>query len=43
MLFNAHTHPGELVLTVVPVSPALPFPQFPPASPTLLSVKNLVE
>jgi hypothetical protein len=43
MLFNSHTHPGEMVVGVVPVTPALPMPQFPPASPSLLSVKNLVE
>lgn len=43
MLFNTHTHPGELAVGVLPVTPAIPLPLFPPASPSLLSVKNLVE
>lgn len=39
MMFNTHMHPGELALGVLPVTPMLPVPQFPPATPSLLSVK----
>jgi hypothetical protein len=42
-LFNAHTHPGELAIGVLPVTPAPPVPPFMPATPNLLSIKNLVE
>ena len=42
-LFNAHVHPGELVMGVVPVSPAPPVAPFPPATPSLISTKNVVE
>jgi Type VI secretion system/phage-baseplate injector OB domain len=42
-LFNAHTHPGELAIGVLPVTPAPPLPPFIPATPSLLSIKNLVE
>jgi hypothetical protein len=38
-MFNAHIHPGELALGVLPVTPAPPVPPFPPATPSLLSVK----
>ena len=38
-MFNAHVHPGELALGVLPVTPAPPVPPFPPATPSLLSVK----
>jgi len=34
-----HTHPGELVLGVFPVTPAPPVPPITPATPALLSVK----
>ena len=41
--FNAHVHPGELALGFLPVTPAPPVaPQTPP-SPSLLSVKNVIE
>jgi type VI secretion system (T6SS) baseplate-like injector VgrG len=43
MMFNTHTHPGELALGVLPVTPAPPLPPFPPATPNLISTKNLVE
>ena len=43
LLFNTHTHPGELAAALLPVTPAPPLPQFIPAPPTLLSLKNLVE
>lgn len=43
LLFNTHTHPGELAIGVLPVTPAPPVPPFPPAPPILLSLKNLVE
>ncbi|UOQ64811.1 phage baseplate assembly protein V [Hymenobacter volaticus] len=36
-IFQAHTHPGELALGVLPVTPAPPVPVFPPATPSLLS------
>ena len=38
-MFNTHLHPGELAAGIFPVTPALPVPLFPPASPSLLSVK----
>jgi hypothetical protein len=41
--FNGHTHPGELAIGVLPVTPAPPVPPFLPATPNLLSIKNLVE
>ena len=41
--FNAHVHPGQMAVGVLPVTPAPPVPPFPPATPSLLSVKNLVE
>jgi uncharacterized protein involved in type VI secretion and phage assembly len=34
--FNTHMHPGETVIGI-PVTPALPLPQFPPATPALHS------
>jgi hypothetical protein len=42
-MFNAHVHPGELAVGVLPVTPAPPMPPFPPATPALISIKNLVE
>jgi hypothetical protein len=42
-MFNAHVHPGELAIGVLPVTPAPPVPPFPPATPALISIKNLVE
>jgi hypothetical protein len=41
--FNAHLHPGELALGVLPVTPAPPVPPMPPATPGLISVKVLLE
>jgi hypothetical protein len=38
-LFNSHVHPGELALGILPVTPAPPVPFFPPATPSLLSVR----
>lgn len=43
MLFNTHTHLGETVAGMLPVTPMLPSTQFPPATPKLVSIKNLVE
>ena len=43
MLFNTHVHPGELALGVLPVTPMIPVAQMPPPSPSLLSVKVLLE
>jgi hypothetical protein len=42
-MFNAHVHPGEMAGGFIPVTPAPPVPSFPPATPSLISVKNLVE
>jgi hypothetical protein len=42
-MFNAHVHPGELAIGILPVTPTPPLPQFPPATPRLISTKNLVE
>jgi hypothetical protein len=41
-VFNTHVHPGELAAGLIPVTPAVPLPQAPPATPALLSIKNLV-
>ena len=41
--FNAHTHPGETIAGMIPVTPAPPLPPFPPALPSLLSTKNVLE
>lgn len=38
-MFNAHIHPGELAIGILPVTPAPPVPPFPPATPALLSTK----
>jgi len=38
-LFNTHVHPGELALGVLPVTPMIPAAPFPPADPSLLSLK----
>jgi hypothetical protein len=38
-MFNAHVHPGELALGVLPVTPAPPVPPLPPATPSLLSIQ----
>jgi|GEM_PF-251185 len=38
-LYQSHTHPGELVLGVIPITPAPPVPPFIPATPSLLSAK----
>jgi hypothetical protein len=43
-LFNTHMHPGEFLASPTnPVSPAPPLPAMRPPSPTLLSIKNMVE
>jgi len=42
-LFNTHVHPGELAIGVLPVTPAPPVAPFTPPSPSMLSIKNLVE
>jgi hypothetical protein len=42
LMFNTHTHPGELAVGMLPVTPAPPLPPMPPATPTLLSLKNFV-
>jgi hypothetical protein len=39
LMFNTHMHPGELAAGVLPVTPMVPVPQFPPATPDLLSVQ----
>lgn len=42
-IFNAHVHPGELAIGVLPVTPAPPVPPAPPATPALISTMNLVQ
>lgn len=42
-LFNAHVHPGELALGILPVTPAPPVTPMPPPKPDLLSVKVMLE
>jgi hypothetical protein len=42
-IFNTHMHPGELAAGILPVTPMIPVAQMPPPSPSLLSIKNLVE
>jgi hypothetical protein len=39
VMFNAHVHPGELAIGILPVTPAPPVPSFPSATPSLLSTK----
>ena len=41
-LFNGHVHPGQL-LGNAPITPAPPQPFFPTATPSLISLKNVVE
>jgi hypothetical protein len=43
LMFNTHIHPGELAAGIIPVTPAPAIPQMPPATPNLLSFKNLIE
>jgi hypothetical protein len=43
LVFNTHTHPGELAAGILPVTPAPPVPPMLPATPNLISIKNLVE
>lgn len=38
-IFNSHMHPGELALGALPVTPMIPVPFMPPATPSLLSTK----
>jgi hypothetical protein len=42
-MFNSHVHPGELAGGFLPVTPAPPVPFFPPATPSLVSTKVVVE
>jgi len=42
-MFNAHVHPGELAAGIIPVTPAPPVPFFPPATPSLLSMRVTCE
>lgn len=42
-MFNTHMHPGELAAGVLPVTPMLPVMQMPPPTPSLLSLKVLLE
>ena len=37
-IFSTHMHPGE-TCAGIPVTPMIPTPPFPPATPDLLSVK----
>jgi hypothetical protein len=43
LMFNTHTHPGELAAGLLPVTPAPPLPPLPPATPNLISIKNFIE
>ncbi len=43
LAFNTHLHVGELALGILPVTPAPPIVPMPPPSPSLLSVKVLLE
>ncbi len=43
LMFNTHIHPGELAAGIIPVTPAPAVPQMPPATPNLISIKNLIE
>lgn len=38
-LYQAHTHPGELWLGIIPITPAPPVPPIPPPTPSMLSTK----
>jgi type VI secretion system (T6SS) baseplate-like injector VgrG len=40
--FNAHMHPGELAIGILPVTPVPPVAPMTPPTPDLLSTKNLV-
>jgi hypothetical protein len=42
-MFNTHVHPGEMALGVLPVTPAPPVAPMQPPSPSLLSIKVLLE
>lgn len=42
-LFNTHLHPGQLAGGMLPVTPAPPVAPMPPPSPSLLSLKVLLE
>jgi Type VI secretion system/phage-baseplate injector OB domain len=42
-MFNTHVHAGETAAGFLPVTPAPPVAQFPLATPSLISTKNLVE
>lgn len=43
LMFNTHVHPGEMAAGFIPVTPAPPVGQFPAATSSLISTKNLVE
>ena len=42
-MFNAHVHPGELALGILPVTPAPPVTQIPLPTPRLVSKKVFLE
>jgi hypothetical protein len=42
-LFNAHVHPGELAIGILPVTPAPPVPPLPPPTPALVSLRVALE
>jgi hypothetical protein len=42
-MFNAHVHPGELALGILPVTPAPPVPPMPPPTPALVSLRVALE
>lgn len=42
-IFNSHVHPGQLAAGVIPVTPSPPVAPMMPPSPSLLSIKVLLE
>jgi hypothetical protein len=43
-MFNMHVHPGQFLnVPAAQITPAPPLPSMRPPSPSILSIKNLVE
>jgi uncharacterized protein involved in type VI secretion and phage assembly len=42
-IFNAHVHPGEMAAGILPVTPAPPVAPMVPPSPSLISIKVMLE
>ena len=43
LMFNAHVHPGQAAIGVLPVTPAPPVTPMPTATQSLISTKNFIE